>query len=244
MKRIVLLGITILSFTNLLTAQELSEETKPLAFKFAPGGLSFGKATLGVEYNVKYRNSVTFYIGVPLEKKKQVSYDGGESEVVSKAYSVMGGYRHYLSDKNMKGFYIEPYAKYLNHKGSGQLNNNVNGMDLIFDTRTNYSGVGVGAQVGLQMIISRSIVLDLFILGPEANNANFSLKATDISNHPGWSFADKQEIENDIRELLNDIPLVGNKADVSVDMDNKTVNTTYAGFVPGIRIGGSVGIRF
>jgi hypothetical protein len=244
MKRKFLLGMAMLSFGNLLTAQELAEETKPLAFKFAPGGLSFGKATLGVEYNVKYRNSVTFYIGVPLEKKKQVSFDGGESEVLSKAFSVMGGYRHYLSDKNMKGFYIEPYAKYLNHKGSGQLNNNVNGMDLVFDTRTNYSGVGVGAQIGLQMIISRSIVLDLFILGPEANNSKFTLTATDISNHPGWSLADKQEIENDIRELLNDVPLVGNKVEVNVDMDNKTVNTAYAGFVPGIRIGGSVGIRF
>jgi hypothetical protein len=94
------------------------------------------------------------------------------------------------------------------------------------------------------MIISRSIVLDLFILGPEANNSKFSFTAKDISNNPGWSLADRQQIENDIRELLNDIPLVGNKAEVNVDMDNKTVNTTYKGFVPGIRIGGSVGIRF
>lgn len=144
----------------------------------------------------------------------------------------------------MKGFYIEPYAKYLNHTGGGMLNNEVNGMKMVFDSRTSYSGIGVGAQLGVQMIISRSIVLDLFILGPEANSSKFKFNATDVSNNPGWSLADRQEIENEVRELLNDIPFVGNKAEVIVDMDNKSIYTSYQGFVPGIRIGGSVGIRF
>jgi hypothetical protein len=244
MKRQFLFSLILLSCSGILFGQELAPETKPLAFKFAPAALSFGKATLGVEYNIKYRSSVTFYAGVPLEKKKQVSFSGNGSDVHSKAFSVMAGYRRYLSDKNMKGFYFEPYVKYLKHDATGLLNYDANSSRLIFDSHSKYQGLGVGAQFGLQLIISRSIVLDLFILGPEANNAKYSFTAKDVSNNPGWSLAEKQQIENEIRELLNDIPLVGNKAEVNVDMDNRTVTTNYAGFVPGIRIGGSVGIRF
>jgi hypothetical protein len=156
----------------------------------------------------------------------------------------MAGYRHYLMNKNMKGFYIEPYAKYLRHDANGLLNYDLNNSRVIFDSDSKYQGVGVGAQIGLQLIISRSIVLDLYLLGPEANSAKYSFTAKDVSNNPGWSVAEKNEIENELRELLNDIPLVGNKAEVKVDTDNKTITTTYAGFVPGIRVGGSVGIRF
>ena len=245
MKTRLLLGLTLISFSNTLLAQDdLAPETKPLAFKFAPAALSFGKATLGVEYNIKYRNSVTFYAGVPLEKKKQVSYAGSQNDVQSKAFSVMAGYRHYLSKKNMSGFYVEPYVKYLNHQGSGFINYQMNGTNMVFDSKSNYKGTGVGAQFGLQLIISRSIVFDLFFLGPEANNATYSFVATDVSNNPGWSFTDKQQVENEVREVLTNIPIAGNRADVNVDMDNKTITTTYKGFVPGIRVGGSVGIRF
>ena len=244
MKRQILFFLILLSNSRILFGQELAPETKPLAFKFAPAALSFGKATLGVEYNFKYRSSVTFYAGVPLEKKKQISFNGNASDVHSKAFSVMAGYRRYLADKNMKGFYFEPYVKYLKHDANGLLNYDINSSRLIFDSRSSYQGVGVGAQLGLQLIISRSIVLDLFILGPEANNGKYSLTARDVSNNPGWSLAEKQQIENEIREVLNNIPLAGNKAVVNVDMDNKTVVTSYTGFVPGIRVGGSVGIRF
>src|SRR5689334_6627377 len=111
MKKQLLLGSMCMAFSSLLFAQELAPETKPLAFKFAPVALSFGKATLGVEYNFKFRNSVTFYAGVPLDKKKNLNYDGQDNEIHSKAFSVMAGYRHYLGNKNMKGFYFEPYVK-------------------------------------------------------------------------------------------------------------------------------------
>ena len=102
----------------------------------------------------------------------------------------------------------------------------------------------MGGQLGVQMIISRSIVLDLFFLGPEVNSGKLSLVGKDISSNTGWSAADKQEIENELREFLNNVPLIGNRAEVNVDMDNKTVSTSYKGLVPGIRVGGSVGIRF
>jgi hypothetical protein len=59
-----------------------------------------------------------------------------------------------------------------------------------------------------------------------------------------WEAPYAAEAENDIREVLNDVPLIGNKVNVKVDQNTKTITTDYKGLVPGIRIGGSLGLRF
>jgi len=51
------------------------------------------------------------------------------------------------------------------------------------------------------------------------------------------------EAENDIREVLKNIPIVGDKIEIQVDQANKTVITRYNGFVPGFRFGASIGVK-
>ena len=245
MKRLILVHFLIIGLSSMSFAQEpLAEETKPLAFKWSPASLQFGKITAGAEYSFGNKNSVTFHAGIPFNKTKQLNYDGTQSEIHSKAYSVMAGYRRYLGRKNMSGFYVEPYAKYLNHEASGKITTNVASDDKQLDTRFAYQGIGIGAQLGVQIIISRSIVVDLYFLGLEANKSKVTFTGQDLDPASTWSASDADELEHDLRELLNDVPVIGNQANVAVDEYNKTATIDYKGFVPGIRIGGSIGIRF
>lgn len=236
-----ILSVIILICGNNLIAQQTNH---PIVIKFAPAGLAAGKITFGGEYNFKHRNSITFLAGVPFDKIQSVPLNGKNSDITSKAFSLMAGYRYYLGKKTMNGFYVEPYVRYLKHEASGLLNAELQGQHAIFDTHTKYEGMGAGAQLGFQLMIAKVVVFDLFLIGPEANSAKFSSLSVDITNNIGWSYADAQEAEKQIRDALEDIPVVGHKVDVKVDTEKKSVATNYSGFLPAFRIGASIGIRF
>jgi hypothetical protein len=148
----------------------IPEHKKSVALKFAPLGLAAGKVTFGGEYNYRHRNSFTLLAGVPFDKKNTFQIDGDKSPVTSKAFSLMGGYRHYLGRRTMSGFYIEPYLKYVKADARGLINKDLQGQNSIFDTHAHYEGIGIGAQLGVQIMIAKLVALDFFFLGPEANS--------------------------------------------------------------------------
>jgi hypothetical protein len=123
------------------------------------------------------------------------------------------------------------------------LEGELNGENAKFQTQTDYKGIGVGAQLGVQIKVAKIFRLDLFILGPEANSAKFSAIATDIASSIPWTLVEANEAENDIKEVLKNIPIVGDKIEIQVDQANKTVITRYNGFVPGFRFGASIGVK-
>lgn len=239
-----ILLISLLHITALCQEDGHAANTKNMALKFAPAGLAAGKITLGGEYNFKHKNAVTLLVGFPFKKSINIEYDGKNSDINSEAFSLMAGYRYYLGKKAMNGFYIEPYVKYLKHKSSGLLDAELNGDKVVFDSRTDYEGYGAGAQLGIQFLIAKLVTLDLFLLGPEANAARFSSTAEDITDLLPWTLADEREVEQDIKDILQDIPVVGDKVDVQVDALRKIVSTRFSGFAPGFRAGASIGIRF
>lgn len=238
--------LLIIVFSAQVYSQENAapEHTKSVALKFAPAGLAAGKITFGGEYNFRHRNSFTFIAGVPCEKTNTITYDGMKSDVTAKAFSLMAGYRHYLGRKTMSGFYIEPYLKYLKQDANGLIKKELQGQTAIFDTHAHYEGVGIGAQLGVQVMIAKRVAFDFFVLGPEANSSKVSTVSTDITDNLGWSFADEQQVKTDIKNNLKDIPVIGRKILVKVDTEKKTVLTNYSGFIPGLRVGASIGIRF
>ncbi len=246
MKKIIAACCLLLSFV-LVQAQKENESArykKSITAKFAPGGLGIGKITAGAEYNFKRKQSITLFLGAPFDKTRSISYDGKQSDIISSGRSAMAGYRYYLGKRNMTGFYIEPYAKYLKFNAHGFLNAEVNDQPARFDSRFDYEGYGAGLQIGAQFMIARLVVVDLFLIGPEANSAKFSSVSTDVYDNIPWSLADSQEAEKDIKDNLKNIPFIGNKIDVTVNTNTKTVYTKYAGFAPGFRAGASIGIRF
>ncbi len=98
--------------------------------------------------------------------------------------------------------------------------------------------------MGFQFFIAKTVAIDLFLIGPEANSAKFNSSSTDVYNNIPWTLANGDEAAKEIHDRLKDIPYIGDKIDVAVNTNTKTVTTKYAGFAPGFRAGFSVGIRF
>ena len=215
-----------------------------LAVKWSPLGIYFGKLTLGGEYSVRKKQSITFNVGIPTGIQRNFDADNNTADVKSKTTSLMAGYRFYLGKSSMKGFYFEPYLKYLNNKLEGTFNYNNDNPPSIYKSTNDISTFGIGGQLGFQVLIAKRIVLDFFLLGPEANTAKESGSFTDVTNNIPWTPADAAEAENDIKDIIEDIPIIGDKTEVRADQNTKTVFINYKGFLPGVRTGFSIGFRF
>lgn len=237
-------AVIALSVLLFLFIDSNAQSDRSFIAKWSPASLAAGKLTLGGEYNFKRKSSIELIVGIPVTRTHSFDFDGNESDLDTKAFSILAGYRYYFGRRGLRGLYIEPYAKYLHHEGSGILEGSLSGETARFDTRSDYKGVGLGAQLGVQFLIAKRVAIDLFLLGPEANSAEFSLTGTDIASNIPWTLVKANEAEQDIRDALDDIPIIGDKVKVEVNQNTKTIRTSYNGFLPGFRFGASVGFRF
>ncbi len=211
--------------------------------KWAPAGLVFGKLSLGTEYNFKKKNSVELFIGIPVAATRTIDYDNKQSDIESRVFSVLAGYRRYIGKKSNAGFYAEPYFKYLEHHAKGILEGDLDSKIARMDTKTDYKAWGAGVQLGYQFLIAKRICLDFFLIGPEANIVRFNSQSTDIANSVPWTIIQSGEAEREIKDAIKDIPILKDKLEISVDQSKKTVYTEYKGFLPGFRMGASIGFR-
>ncbi|HEX7844220.1 MAG TPA: DUF3575 domain-containing protein [Chitinophagaceae bacterium] len=245
MKKILLL----VSCFSILSHVQAQKDDKPafdqsVAVKWSPASIFFGKIGLGAEYNFKRKASVTFNVGVPFEKETTFEIDNEDRNLSTKTFSIMAGYRMYLGKKPVKGFYIEPYLKYLDNKSITNTDFDIGLTNRPFLVTSEYSGIGIGAQLGVQFLIAKRVVIDWYLLGPEANISKHDLLAQETGNGLPWTNAEAQDAEDEINDFVNDIPLLKNNLDVTVNAAAKNVKTHYKGFLPGIRSGISIGIRF
>jgi len=246
-------ALTLSLLLGSLTAQAQQSEQKanakeanrrPFTAKWNPGSLAFGKIGLSGEYNFRPKRSVTFGLGIPAQRT--FTRDNAEERVdlTVKTFSIQGGYRMYLGKKTMSGFYFEPYLKYVNFKGSGTFDNKDATDREIYNVGLNYNGFGVGGQLGVQFMIAKVVAFDLFLLGPEANISKFDGTFRDITSPIPWTLVQEEDARREIKNIIDDIPILGNKTEVNVDRNNRTVTTRYNGFLPGFRFGASIGVRF
>ncbi|MCW3075190.1 MAG: hypothetical protein JWP69_2259 [Flaviaesturariibacter sp.] len=248
MKKI-LLALLLFGCVSLASAQEDKEKTPGLksfaAVKWNPTSLMAGKLSLFGEYNFKNKRSVTVGIGIPVEKTFNFDIDEKDSELKTKTTSAMVGYRLYMGKKTMSGFYFEPYLKYTkNEMGTVLKDVQLEGQTADFLLTSKYSGVGGGFQLGAQAIIAKRVTLDFLILGLEGSSAKHTMELKDIKSSIPWDMLDEQKAEQEIKDITNDIPLIGKKIEVDANMSNKTVTTEYKGFLPGYRGGITIGFRF
>lgn len=230
-------------------AQSTEEKSVPdftpaYSVKWNPSSLYFGKLGLLGEYNFKKKKSITFAIGIPMTKSLTVNMDDKDRNVDMKTFSIMGGYRMYLGKKTMTGVYFEPYLKYLKNDAATIISTDLSGEPTDFVTTSKYSAFGVGGQLGVQFMIAKRVVFDFFFLGPEANAAKHTVIMRDISSSGSWDAQESADAQNEINESIGDLPIIGGKLKVAVDANQKTVSSDYKGFLPGIRFGLSVGVRF
>lgn len=234
--------IFILFFSLISSVVCSAQKTSPnISLKWAPLGLIPGNISLHGEYNFG-KNSLTAKIGIPLSSERSIEYDDKDVLFEMKTTSFMAGYRTYLSKRHMKGFYFEPFFKYVHHSSEGTGNAVINGQTVVMDFANNYDGIGIGAQLGVQFLIKKRVVIDLFFLGPEINAARNKFRSVETSDAIPWTQVEASEAEHDIREFIDQFPFVRNKVNIMVDKENKTVTADFKGAVPGIRTGVSIGI--
>ena len=142
----------------------------------------------------------------------------------------------------MRGLYFEPYFKYVHHSSDGSGSTTLEGVPVIMDFTNDYNGFGVGAQLGAQFMIGKRIIIDFFFLGPEINSSRNNFKAMEVTTTIPWTFIQKNEAEQDIRDFINKFPFLKNNTSVMVDQNNKTVYADFKGALPGFRIGVSIGV--
>jgi hypothetical protein len=227
-------------------AQENPEPTIPhITAKWAPTGLLLGSLSLQAEYNFGSRNSLTAKIGLPVNVKHSFDYDNEKLGFNLKATSFLAGYRTYFSKtKHLRGLYYEPFFNYVNHTSEGSGTLTLAYRPALFNFINNYSGVGVGIQLGAQFFIGKRFIIDLFFLGPEINSASNTFKAVEVTNTLRWTDVDARAAQNAIRDFLNEFPFIRNKTTVMVDKDMKRVRAAFKGAMPGVRTGFSIGIAF
>ena len=224
-------------------AARAQENLPNISLKWAPLGLIAGNVSLNGEYNFG-KNSLTAKIGIPSGSERSFEYDDKDVLFQMKSTSFMAGYRIYLSKKHMKGFYFEPFFKYVHHSSEGTGNAVINGDLVVMDFTNNYDGLGVGAQLGVQFLIKKRVVIDLFLLGPEINSATNKFKSVETTDAIPWTQVEASEAEQDIREFIDQFPFIKNKVNVMVDREHKTVTADFKGALPGLRTGISIGITF
>jgi hypothetical protein len=219
-----------------------AQENSPnISLKWAPLGLIPGNISLHGEYNFG-KNSLTAKIGIPLSTERSIEYDDKDALFHMKTTSFMAGYRTYLSKRHMKGFYFEPFFKYVHHSSEGTGNAVINSQTVAMDFINNYDGIGIGAQLGVQFLIKKRVVIDLFFLGPEINAARNKFRSIETTDAIPWTQVEASEAEQDIREFIDRFPFIRNKVGVMVDRENKTVTADFKGALPGLRTGISIGI--
>jgi hypothetical protein len=214
-----------------------------VGLKWAPAGLIAGGINLHAEYNFG-KNSLTAKLGMPVNVHHVFEYDGNDAKFSMKATSFMAGYRTYLSKKHMSGLYFEPYFKYV-HQSSEGVGNGMLGNDPVTMNFTNdYNDVGLGAELGVQFLVKKIIIIDFFFLGPEINFSRNNLVAIETTRVLPWTSMQADEAEQDVKDFVNNIPFIGKRTDIMVDKENKTVRADFKGPIPGYRIGVSFGIAF
>ena len=240
--------IHVLLLCFVLFQKTFSQDKMPYApaitAKWAPTGLILGSLSFQGEYNFGGNSSLTAKIGIPVRANHSFEYDNEDAMFGLKATSFLAGYRMYLSKKHLKGIYFEPYFKYVYHVSEGSANSTLDGRSVRMNISNEYNAAGVGAQLGAQFLIKDRFVIDLFFLGLEINSAKNNFKAYEASSVIEWSGEEAADAQQDIRDFVDDLPIIRNKTDVRVDKENRSVMANFKGALPGFRIGVSFGLAF
>jgi hypothetical protein len=235
--------LTVICFSA--TAQDDEEiSTYSVGLKWAPAGLYFGKITLGGEYNMNMKKSITLTLGIPFNQPTTYKLDGDKQTITQKTFSAMAGYRVYLGQGNMHGLYFEPYVKYLKNNASFVTDADIDGSSRDFAVTSEYTGVGVGAQLGAQFLIGNHFTVDFYFLGPEANSAKHNIFMQELGSGAPWDAQESADAEDELNDTFKDVPLIGKKLKIDVNADQRSVSSEYKGFLPGFRFGLSFGYRF
>ena len=238
MKKLLLIIAFVLSLSS-LKAQQFED-----VVKFLPVNLHYNQATFEWEHQEK-RNSLIVSVGIPYHQSI-IDRSFGEFVPTSAnfnsadlySYSVRVGYRHYITNNDPFGLYVEGYVKSQTMDWNASIKNNDHVAGVV---KGYFYGVAPGVQIGYQEVFWKHFVMDLYVIGFEVNNANGN--ATSYSQTLEDANYTRIFVSNLANQYLpnnakSKFKSSGNSNDYSYDY--KLNNFAY----PHFRLGISVGYRF
>ena len=214
--------------------------------KFLPANLPFQSISFEYERMINPANYITLGIGIPNQKsligKYGMDFGSDVKSVELGTMHIRAAYRHYTGQRMLpKGFYIEPYVKYLKISGNGSVENTDFNNTYKGKFDVNLNSMNLGFQLGAQFLIAKRVTLDLYFLGLEAGILNGDVNATSDLGDP-YATHLKAYIEDRIAEFPS---FIGDKLTVNQSADKKMINVNASNIIyPWYRGGISIGIAF
>jgi hypothetical protein len=159
------------------------------------------------------------------------TFDGSEGGIdISVEYRIFTG-----KEKALLGFYISPYLRYLNQSLAyfDEIDNRS------FNVAAGLNTLGIGAQLGYQVIISSLLSLDFYFFGAGIDYHTLNLKYRLVQPESGFDY---NSVADDINEVFRDINYLEKRLEHTVNNDNLTTKLPF--FFPGFRIGAGLGFAF
>jgi len=227
-----------LIFTILLLCSATMIFSQKNVVKLGLGGLALGNVNLSYERVLSENQSVALNIGfMPSRNIPEFileASDVPDFENSISGFSITPEYRFYTSKKNApKGFYVAPYAKLSNYKF--EFNETYDGITGVASGK--YATIGVGAQLGVQWLISDRVSIDWYFLGLGVNRNSLSMKFESNSQEVNYA-----SIADDIKTDLEDIPILGSRIEVTSGDDFVEAKAPF--IFPALRSGISIGVAF
>ncbi|MEL6676318.1 MAG: DUF3575 domain-containing protein [Bacteroidota bacterium] len=206
--------------------------------KVNPLGLAGRNLTIGYEYVTNDRQSVAVNLNLSLglpgaasdALADELSAGGTTGAVSLSGFSITPQYRFYGAKKGApQGFYIAPFLRFGNRNITATGSYDGQSADIDFST----TALGAGFQLGTQWLIKERVSIDWYFLGLGANFQAFS----------GRFVSDEiLSIEDDIRQQINDLPIIGDRLEYSVSGNELLAEISL--LIPFFRSGISLGIFF
>ncbi|WP_372934886.1 DUF3575 domain-containing protein [Mariniphaga sediminis] len=201
-----------------------------------------GHFNLNYEWKANQKQSILLKLGY---MEPTLSPFFNEKTITPSAYTLeesKGGintsleYRFYVTGKEpLQGLYIAPYARYSNQKM--KFSDEIDDRAHTVDTRLN--SVGIGAQLGYQLIIEERFTLDLYFFGAGIDHHSVTLKYQLRQPEAGFDYG---SITEDVSNVFKDINYLHKRLEHEVNDDNLTTRLPF--FFPGFRVGINLGIAF
>lgn len=209
--------------------------------------IGFSDAFLG-NYNLSYERVINDNNSLQLKFGYMNPINSlfiSESTITPKAYTLRetsGGlnasleYRFFLSRREIpQGFYIAPYLRFFNQ--SMVYTDEIS--DRHFNVDSKLGTVGLGAQLGYQLVVNEIFTFDFYFFGAGIDRHTIRLKYQLEEPQSGFDYG---TITDDVSQVFEDINYLEEQLEHTVNDDNLTSKLPF--IFPGFRLGISVGVAF
>ena len=209
--------------------------------------IGFSDAFLG-HYNLSYErvindnNSFQLKIGYmeptnsPFISENTITPEAYILKETSGGLNASLEYRFYLLNQEIPhGFYIAPYLRCLNQ--SIVYTDEID--DRIYNVDSKLSSLGLGAQLGYQLVVNEIFTFDFYFFGAGVDHHTIRLKYQLENPQPGFDYG---TITGDVSQVFEDINYLEERLEHTVNDDNLTSKLPF--LFPGFRVGINAGIAF